>query len=92
MNTVTFQDFKQGGSKILPKQNDEPLQLIVNSKLEGIVLNPDYYYSIMDMVEDIEDIKAVIDSKKYDILKEEEFWQKAEKVRKDYENIRNKVQ
>lgn len=57
MNTITLQDIKKRGSKAIP--NDKVVYLIVNSKVQSVVVPPDQYEMMVDALEELEDIAYI---------------------------------
>lgn len=54
MKTITLQDIKRFGSKAL--SNNEPLYLIVNSKPKSVIIPLHEYESMVEAMEELEDI------------------------------------
>jgi len=63
MKSITIQDIKTKGSKVLKTDDGVPILLIVNSKPQGVFLGLDEYESMIEMLEDYEDYKAIEDRK-----------------------------
>lgn len=61
MNTITLQDIKSKGSKIL--SDEEILYLIVNSKMKSAIVPIELYNMLIDALEELEDIKAIEERK-----------------------------
>ena len=57
MKTITLQDIKRFGSKAL--NNNEPLYLIVNSKPKSVIIPLHEYESMVEAMEDFEDMLAI---------------------------------
>lgn len=57
MKTITLQDIKRFGSKAL--NVDGPLYLIVNSKPKSVILPVDDYESMIEMLEDFDDLRVI---------------------------------
>lgn len=54
MNTITLQDIKTRGSKAI--SDDRPTWLIVNSKPKSVLVPPAMYETLVEALEDLEDI------------------------------------
>lgn len=57
MNSLTIQDLKTKGSKVL--SDTEILYLIVNSKMKSAIVPIEMYNMLMESLEELEDIKAI---------------------------------
>lgn len=57
MRTITLQDIKQRGAKAIP--NDAPIFLIVNSKPKSVLVPVDEYETLVEALEELEDIHAI---------------------------------
>ena len=57
MKTITLQDIKRRGAKALSEGS--PLYLIVNSKPKSVILPVQEYESIVEALEELEDIHAI---------------------------------
>lgn len=62
MNTITIQDIKRNGTKVIAK--DKPTYLIVNSKVTSVLIPPDEYEMLIEALEDLEDIQLSIERMK----------------------------
>lgn len=76
MKTVTIQDIKQHGSKAL--RCDGPVYLIVNSKPQSVVLPLHEYESLIEALEDYEDILAIEERKNEPTVSFEEAFREIE--------------
>ena len=61
MKTITLQDIKKHGSKSIP--GDAPIYLIVNSKPKCVMVPVDQFESMIDALEELEDM-AIIEARK----------------------------
>jgi len=61
MKTITLQDIKRFGSKAL--SNNEPLYLIVNSKPKSVIIPLHEYESMVEAMEELEDILTIEETK-----------------------------
>lgn len=61
MKTITLQDIKRRGSKAIA--DDAPVYLIVNSRLKSVIIPVHEYESIMEALEELEDIQAIEERK-----------------------------
>lgn len=61
MKTVTISDIKRWGSKVL--SSNGPLYLIVNSKPKSVILPLHEYESLVEAMEDLEDMIAIEESR-----------------------------
>lgn len=61
MTTITLQDIKAKGSKIL--SDEEILYLIVNSKMKSAIVPIEIYNMLIDALEELEDIKTIEERK-----------------------------
>ena len=57
MKTVTLQDIKRRGSKAISENG--PIYLIVNSKPKSVILPLHEYESLMEALEELEDILSI---------------------------------
>ena len=57
MRTITLQDIKTNGAKAIP--DDGVVYLIVNSKPKSVCVPFHEYESLVEAVEELEDIKAI---------------------------------
>ena len=57
MRTITLQDIKRCGAKAIP--NDAPIFLIVNSKPKSVLVPVEEYETLMEALEELEDIHAI---------------------------------
>lgn len=62
MKTITLQDIKRFGAKAIP--NDSPVYLIVHSKPKSVLLPLHEYDTLIDAMEELEDMKAIESRKK----------------------------
>jgi PHD/YefM family antitoxin component YafN of YafNO toxin-antitoxin module len=74
MTTITIQDLKRRGAKAIPE--DVPVYLIVNSKPKSVLLPVADYESLMDMMEEFEDIKTIEKRKNEKSIKLEDVFPK----------------
>lgn len=74
MKTVTISDIKFRGAKALPKSGQGASYIIVNSKPQGVVLHPDEYEQIMELLEDLEDLQVAQARKNDELIEQNEFW------------------
>lgn len=87
MNTITIQDIKSRGSNAI--KTLEPLALIVNSKVEKILITPSDFEMFVEALEDLEDIQAYEENKSGPFISSEEFWAAVEK--ENSQNVSNKL-
>ena len=59
MQTLTMQDLKRHGAKALPKSG--AAYVMVNSKPRSAVLPIDEYEMLVDALEELEDIKSIVE-------------------------------
>lgn len=57
MKTITLQEIKQRGAKAIP--DDVPVFLIVNSKPKSVLVPIDEYESLVEALEELEDIQVI---------------------------------
>lgn len=57
MRTITLQEIKQHGAKAIP--DDVPVFLIVNSKPKSVLVPLDEYETLVEALEELEDIEAI---------------------------------
>lgn len=69
--TINIQDLKTRGANVLDKTQTS--YLIVNSKVEYAIVPAEEYDILLDIVEELEDIKSIEERKDEDVLSEEEF-------------------
>ena len=61
MDTITLQSLKTRGSKAIP--DGKTLYLIVNSKLKSVLVPPEEYAMLQEVLEEYEDLKAIAERK-----------------------------
>lgn len=57
MNTITLQTLKTNGAKAI--SDHEVTYLIVNSKPKSVLVPPEEYEALLDMQEELEDIRDI---------------------------------
>lgn len=77
MKTITLQDIKRFGSKALSK--NEPLYLIVNSKPISVIVPLHEYETLIEAMEELEDILDIEASKSEKTVSYEEAFRQIEK-------------
>ncbi|MFH1670802.1 MAG: type II toxin-antitoxin system Phd/YefM family antitoxin [Patescibacteria group bacterium] len=71
MKTITLQDIRKHGSKSI--SDDAPVYLIVNSKPKCVMIPIDQYESMMDALEEIEDMIDIEARKDEETISTEEL-------------------
>jgi hypothetical protein len=61
MDTITLQDIKSHGAKAIPE--GKVTYLIVNSKIESVLVPPADYEMLVAALEELEDIRAIEERK-----------------------------
>ncbi|MBU0458211.1 type II toxin-antitoxin system Phd/YefM family antitoxin [Patescibacteria group bacterium] len=70
MVTLTLQDIKRHGSKSIP--DDAPAYLIVNSKPKCVMVPVEQYEKLMEMLEDLDDLRVIEERKNDELVPFEE--------------------
>ena len=76
MKTITLQDLKRWGSKALSSEG--PLYLIVNSRPKSVILPLHEYESMVEAMEDLEDILDIEARKDEETVSHEEAFREIE--------------
>lgn len=61
MHMITLQDIKRHGAKAIP--DDTPVYLIVNSKPKSVLIPLHEYETLVEALEELEDIKSIEERK-----------------------------
>lgn len=78
MKTLTLQDIKTQGSKVLPLEGEGAVPLIVNSKIISYVIPAGEYDAMASTLEDMEDYRYYLQHKDDEMIDEKDFWKLAE--------------
>lgn len=57
MKTITLQDLRSRGAKAIP--DGHVVYLIVNSKTKAVLVPPEEYETLIEALEELEDIKVI---------------------------------
>lgn len=65
INTISITDLKQNTSKVVKKVQDEGKSILVlqHSKAAAVLVDPDYFNALEEMLEDKIDLQAIKDRK-----------------------------
>jgi PHD/YefM family antitoxin component YafN of YafNO toxin-antitoxin module len=74
MRTITLQDIKRRGAKAIP--DDVPVFLIVHSKTKSVLLPLHEYETLVEALEELEDMKAIEERKNEDTVPFEKVFPK----------------
>lgn len=61
MRTITLQDLRSRGAKAIP--DGRVVYLIVNSKTKAVLVPPEEYETLIEALEDLEDIRIIEERK-----------------------------
>lgn len=76
MHMITLQDIKRRGAKAIP--DDTPVYLIVHSKPKSVIIPVHEYESLMEALEELEDIQAIEERKNNKTVSYEEAFREIE--------------